>query len=298
MRKVIDCLLSKFGAHHNREVNAMVSGWYAANYSLYDMEVSLKDIHEMAVVRSLEHAIDTNGLSFDDLSKIALLPALAANKCDIRLRIVYLPALMETKLAEFCSVEYGFWTDKDEVVISDASEHIVCVKNDGGSEILGMYLNGTVKNTGEKFSISYTKDEVNRIFDDVAEKLLNGVQLQDANLHELIVLRSLFYRLIDSDIGFMLSMEDQVVFDTVKEMVSIGTEQAEVVNNNTMVFSSWGERIGVAFKRYDIKDIKGAQNSTPATTKKHLSVVVNNSVGAAFEDVTGEEELCQEWGTW
>lgn len=299
MRKVIDCLLSKFGVNNNREVNVLVSRWYAARYNLFDMQVSLKDINEMAVVRTLEHAIDTYKLSFDDMGGLALLPALAANKCDIFLRIVYLPSLIESKLSSFCSVEYGYWSDKDEVTISDAGEHIKVVKNEGGHEYLGVYLNGTVNESGEKFSVSYTKDEINRLFDDVGTKLLNGVQLEEQALQENIVLRALFYRLIDSDIGFMLSQQDEALYEMTKKMVSVGTEAVEQVEQNTFVFSSWGERIGVAFKKYDITDIKRAQTETPHTVK-HLSVVVDNSGTDGMTAVTDvkNEEVCQEWGTW
>lgn len=303
MRKVTQCLLAKFGAQFNSEVNVLVSQWYSKSYPIFDMSVSLKDINEMAIVRTLEHVIDTYGLVMADMKDIALLPALANNKCDIKVQVITLPALIERKLASFCNVEYGFWTENDVLNISDSATHITIQKGDECDEVMGMYMNGTLCDSGELFSVYFNNVELQGVFNQLNGKLLNGVQLNCAFLEKNIALRALFYRLIDSDIGFMLSQEDDVIFDMVKDMVSVGNEISESAVGNNMVFSSWGERIGVAFKKYDITDIQKAKTQE-APNKKHLSVVVNNAVlpvssvssATVIGNVVVEEEEELEWG--
>lgn len=302
MRQVIQFLLGKFGAHNNSEINGLVTSWYNNDFTVKGVDVTLRDVSEGVFIKTLEHAINLYGLRMDDLKNLALLPYLSENKCDLKLRVYPLSDLIKAKLSNVCSIEVGHWSVDDDVVIKDAAQHIVVHKNGFNPQIEGMFINGVVIAEQEDFSIFLTKDEILGISDFINQTMLNGVQVCDHNLLMKVVERSLFYRLVDSYVGFNLSMEEPELIEVVQMMVASQSENnAPKSDVDPNIYSSWGERIGIAYKRFDISDIKKAQDIEPPAKKQPLKMVVNNDKAKSGEDepleVKSENlEYCDDWG--
>lgn len=301
MRQVIQFLLGKFGAHHNAEINSLVSNWYSKDFKVKDVDVSLRDVSQGALIRSLEHSINVYGLSMDELKDLAVLPCLSDSKCDLKVRIYPLSNLIMAKLTALCAIKLDSWSCDDDVAIRDAAEHIVVTKNGFNPSIEGMYLNGTTIEGQEPFSVYLNKDEINGVIDFTNNTLLNGVEICDFDLLMKIVERSLLYRMIDSPMGFNMSMEEPELFEMVKMMVASQCDSTEATGMDPNIYSSWGERIGIAYTRFDITDIKKAKENEAPTKKTNLRIVVDNDqaeMSAAQEANTENLEYCEEWGSF
>lgn len=301
MRKIIQHLLSTFGAQYNSEVNVLVSTWFATEYQLHDMTVTLSDVNEQYIVRALENALQGANMTIADMASVAVLPSLSPNKCDMLVKVVFMPELLEKLLTGFAKVEYGFWSEKDKVEIQGADKHITLKKAKVGGELQGMYLNGTLADN-DTFSIFFDVNELNAVFDSAKNMKLNGVIVPDGELLDGLVLRTLFYRLLDSDIGFKFEMDHLTEFEQLKAQVWPTREEEGEKPKNNFIFSSWGERIGVSFNKFNFTDIKEAQTKQPPTRKKHLSVVANNEdilpeVSSDHEDYNSTE-VCTSWGMY
>lgn len=299
MRQVIQFLLGKFGAHHNSEINSSVSTWYSNDFKVKDVDVSLHDVSEGLIIRSLEHAINAYSLKADDLKDLALLPCLSESKCDLKVRVYPLSQLIMAKLESLCSVEMGTWSIDDDVEIRDTAELIKVTKNGFNPIVQGMYLNGITVEEQEYFSAYLNKDEINGIIDFTNSTLLNGIEICENSLLLKMVERSLFYRLIDSDVGFKMSMDAPELIDVIKMMVASQCDNTEKAGLDPNIYSSWGERIGVAYTRFDIGDIKRAQESDNIRKKQSLKIVVNNDlkeVASTAEPQISDGQYCEEWG--
>ncbi|MAA92953.1 MAG: hypothetical protein CML22_06625 [Rheinheimera sp.] len=282
----------------NAEINMLVSEWFSQQYTLFDMSVSLKDVSEDYLVKVLETHIDESGLQFGDLKLIAVIPALAGNKRDLLVKVMAMPSLLAKMLGEAMVVEYGFWSEHDKATIKDSGEHIVIKKGRKKGALCGLYLNGTLAN-GDVFSFYYNASELEELFRVARAEKFNGVEVADEALIGQFVLKSIFYRLIDSDIGFQIEMEWPDVYRAVKGLVWPSEDISASVEDNLPIFSSWGARIGVAYRAFDITDAKKAETAEMPKPKKHLAVVVNNESvtdSARSNSSHNEEDIMQDWG--
>lgn len=298
MRKIIQLLLNTYGGHLNSEVNMLVTEWYHQEFHLFDMTIGLHDVPEDSAVKVLESTISDYCLTFDEVKQVQLIPALSKNGCDVQLKVVVTPELVSKKLAGVVSVNFGFWDEGDIVTIGNANEHIDINNGKKHGKIAGLFVNGTVVSSGETFSFYYNKIELDALFRSV-KKQLNGVEILDQDVLSSIVAKTIFYRMIDSDIGFHIEMDSPDVYRMVKQMVWHFDGHQEAQAATTDVFSTRGYKIGVAFQRFNIKDIKQAELSQKS--KPYLTVVVNNDEHFDKEDARNsefEEEVATEWGMY
>lgn len=300
MRKITQFLINKFGGQLNSEINLLVSQWHSHQYSLFDMTVTLKDVSEECIVNALDAHISESGLTFVDLKSVAVIPSLANNKRDLLVKVMAMPALLENILKDVVILQYGFWREHDNVTIQDSAEHIVIKTSRKKGAVCGAFLNGTFAD-GDIFSFYFNDAELQELFRVAKAEKFNGVEVADEALIEQFVLKSLFYRMIDSDIGYRIEMDWPEKFQAVKGLVWSSEDTAAPVESCFPIFSSWGARIGVAFQEFDIRDVKKAGAAVTIKPKAHLAVVVNNDTaikGPAVASDFVEEEVCQEWGKY
>ena len=211
MRKVIQLLINKFGGHLNSDINVLVSGWYHNEFKLFDMSINLRDVPEDDVVRTLESTIENLSITFANLQQINLVPALNKNGCDLNVKVLACPELITTRLIGVATVSWGYWKEGDKVAIGNANEHIAIKKTKRKGNVEGLYLNGTMNESGELFSFYLNGIEVSAIFKQLISQF-NGVEILDEGVKQSIVAKAIFYRMIDSDIGFHIEMSSPDVY--------------------------------------------------------------------------------------
>lgn len=297
MRKVTQFLINKFGGQVNSAANVMVSQWFSHSYALFDMSVSLRDVNDDYLVRQLQNVIEDASLDFDDLKHVAIIPALSSNNRDLLVKIIALPALLEKLLKPVVSVTYGFWSEHDKVIIKDSSEHILVKPSKKKGELNGLYLNGLM-DSGEKCSFYFNKDELDELLRVANCEKFNGVIVQDEALLMSIVTKSIFLRLIDSDIGYHIEMGSPDIYTSLKNLVWPSVEPTASAENVAAIYSSWGAKIGVAYQQFTIVDAKKAETSPKPQPKRALAMVVNNDADETevSSDNSAEEDVCQDWG--
>lgn len=294
MRKLIQLLLNKYGSHLNSEINTLVTQWYNQSYQLFDLQVSLRDVEEQSLLNELEQAITGWDLSFEGLGKICVIPSLDGNNTTISAKVVALPALFYQKLSGIGSFDSGFWFEADQVILRGEDHHISVVHDEQiKSPVAGLFINGTLS-TQEVFSFHFNQTELEELFRFVNEDMFHGVAIQQLSLLNSVVESKIFYRMLDSDIGFLIEQEWPELYRQLKTMVW-SNEPMQTSAQESAVFASWGGKIGIVYQAFDIKDRKEKelQSARPV-----LNVVVDNTAKTvnSHENTVQHEEVCQEWG--
>lgn len=318
MRNLINALCQLYGTEYVSQITTWVNEQYLFNATVGDLEFTISDLDEIALIKVVESACTKLSLTVDMLTRGTwLIPKLSERQLEIEACIELRPELFKMILGDKVkivaeSVAYA----GDIVERFGADQHIRLTP--GGTEskdVQCLFINLLVNSGNEELPISVSMnnlelEEVQRLY--FEEKYHGANPFSLAHWQHLQL--SAVYRRLGNDAIFsliesVLSDESVTLYH---QVASFGHDEikSEKQRGSEKIFSEYGAQIGYKVVRHNVVELMAAKrasanvHSVKADEPKTAGAqVVAFAKPQPIPDVNGEDEfsdseVATEWGAF
>lgn len=279
MRNLILILNKLLGAQHNKEINRWVRSQYA-RVSLYINEViTLSDVSENEIILTVS----------DALSKLSLTPH------DLFRHCMLLPSINNglQKFTAVFEIKPGFYkqllTSTKKIRIDNMSivnkgdlferygqlKHIKHEANKGGNEPVYYFINGTVIDSKQPFSLGFNHTELQAVGESIFEKKYNNANPFNKDEWHDMIFSALFLRMLDDDPSLLIY--DTLNEDKIDKLLAAKSWDRTYYDHSEedidTIYNSYGRVIAKKFNRFNA--ITARKNTEVKASA--LSLVASNA---------------------
>tara|TARA_R110000868_G_scaffold143864_3_gene362503 strand:- start:2241 stop:3155 length:915 start_codon:yes stop_codon:yes gene_type:complete len=302
MRDTVIVLNNLFGAQKNRELTIWLNDQFSRKGSFEGGSVSLSDIKEENIINAILEVDAQLSLTVDQFIRyVMVVPALSKNQQTfepvIRFKSGLFKSLVQySKQIKIDTLEAVRQGDKFERYGNDKHVFHQQSPNNHDAPISMVYLNGTIKDTAQEFSVVLNEKEVEAVKTQMIEKFYNGVDSFTTDEWVDVVFSALFSRMYDEDIFIVLQgILSDSHFGLYKKLKSFGLERFNSQSNGGLkVYSSYGKHIGT--KRFNFNAIEKHQQAKATAPELKL---ISGGVGKKNTDtkiMPVDESIMQDFG--
>jgi hypothetical protein len=313
MRELILNLNKLFGTQHTKDINRWVSVQYNRISLCNDEPITLKDVSTKEIVLTVSSAITKLSLTPHELFRHCLLVP-SINKGLQKFSVVFeiKPSFYKQLLTSCKKISIN---DMSIVKKGDLFErygqtkHIKHEVSVGSNEPVYYFINGTIIDSGQPFSLGFNQSELEAVGEEAFEKKYNNANPFNIEEWQDIVFSALFLRLLDDDPAILiinaLKQEKIERYRAAKKLCMDYYQKSDEADDT--VYASYGRVIAKKFNRFNaltarqnteikkpaLKIVSSNDNIPEKTTAKNTPVEVKKALNPGDKGY-----VCDEFGSF
>ena len=271
MRDLIISLNTLLGSQYNKQINRWVSRQYSRQSICHREFIALKDVPEQDIILTVSSAISKL------FRHCLVIPSVNHNMQKFTAVFEIKPSFYKQLLTSGKKIRIDAMSVVNKGDLFERygqTKHITHKANIGTTEPVYCFINGTIVDSDEQFSLGFNQTELHAVGESTLEKKYNGVNPFTIEEWHDISFSALFLRLLDDD-PFVL-IHDSLKKEKLEKYRDAKTLSMTYIKKNeeddSAVYSSYGRIIANKFNRFDALSARQNTEAKPPT----LTIVTSN----------------------